>query len=275
MLNNKEDDVSMKKTVTDAAVEMVKSIPIDDNAKKIVGKEVGKTLTTITKAVNLVISPLAATVYGYETIKDFLVNTLSEKLKKVPLEDIVEPKARVVGAALESLKHLDESDDDAILKDMYANLIASSINRNVKQKAHPAFVEIIKQLDPFDVKLLEYLRVNAKAINSGNPMLTLRQYLNKDSGVQVTICKWLLPDNALKIFDMDLKKLESSIENLERLKLIFIESNRTYTNKSIYEELFNGLFYKSLRIKFGNDLDVEQGYIEITSFGDNFLTVCS
>ena len=43
------------------------------------------------------------------------------------------------------------------LREMYSNLLAKSMNSDAKTLVHPSFVEIIKQLSPFDARFLKLL----------------------------------------------------------------------------------------------------------------------
>ncbi|EMI2315278.1 DUF4393 domain-containing protein [Providencia rettgeri] len=270
---NKEPE-SMKKII-DASVDVIKSVPIDEDAKTQIGKEMGKTFITVTKAVNIALTPLSMIVYGYDNIQEFIENKLASKLKEVPPENIVTPKASVVAGAIESLKYLDDSEGDLALKDMYASLIANAINIKTNSKIHPAFAEIIKQLDPLDVKLLEYLKEHSNSYTIYYTFLKVRQRLGQDLG-ELTICKWLLMDDAMRIFDHDTQKLGSSIENLIRLQLIRSEESRWQVETLGYESIRNGVLYNSYRNLYGeNNISDTRGFLEITNFGDNFISVTS
>ena len=115
-------------------------------------KEAGKALGTVGKTVNIALSPLNAVVWGYEKIEDFVTKKVSEKLeaKQVQPEDIITPDPDIAVPTIEALRY-------SKLKDQYANLLASSMDKNSASKVHPAFVEILKQITPDEAKMLKYL----------------------------------------------------------------------------------------------------------------------
>ena len=83
-------------------------------------------------------------------LEDFK-NELEEKLSPIPEDKIVEPDLMIVGPALEAY-------DKDELRNMYLNLLTSSMNKDIKDKAHPSYVEIIRQLTPLDAKVFKRLQ---------------------------------------------------------------------------------------------------------------------
>ena len=79
---------------------------------------------------------------------------LEEKLKHIPEDKIVEPEPYVAVPAIQQLSY---SFDSEALRELYANLLASSMNVDKKDAVHPAFVDIIRQLTPSEAKLLSYI----------------------------------------------------------------------------------------------------------------------
>ena len=120
-------------------------------------KELGEGLLTIAKTINLALEPLKGMVWGYEKIQKHVFGSLAEKFSKTPKERIVTPKAIIVGPLLESLKYVES---ESHLREMYINLLATSMDKEKIQNSHPAFVEIIKQLCPDEAVLLKYISVN-------------------------------------------------------------------------------------------------------------------
>src|SRR5439155_26421315 len=114
-------------------------------------KKTGKALATVGKAINAALAPIAALVWGYDQIREFVQTRVAEKLKDIPEERIKTPRPNVVGPALEALKYTGHEDT---LKEMYANLIANSLDSETARLAHPAFVDIIKSLSPDEARIL-------------------------------------------------------------------------------------------------------------------------
>ena len=65
---------------------------------------------------------------------------VKEKLSSVPEENIVPPTPRIAVPTLQNASITEEVD----IRELYANLLANSMNKVVKDGIHPAYVEIIK-----------------------------------------------------------------------------------------------------------------------------------
>ncbi len=122
---------------------------------KATGGELGKAVFTVAKAINVVLLPIAALNYGYDRARIYFQNRfepdLKEKLANVPADEIVEPKPSIAGPIMQGLAF---SHDEDALRDMYLNLLASAMTKRAAKSAHPAFVEIIKQLTTEEAQAL-------------------------------------------------------------------------------------------------------------------------
>lgn len=74
---------------------------------------------------------------------------IAAKAETIPPEHIVEPKVSIAGPTLQGLAFTHE---EPSLKEMYLNLLATAMDGRAASLAHPAFIEIIKQLDSKDAK---------------------------------------------------------------------------------------------------------------------------
>ncbi|MEQ5728695.1 DUF4393 domain-containing protein [Providencia alcalifaciens] len=268
--DKKKSSNNFTQSATGLAVDLIKSVPVSDDAKNKAGDEIGKTLVTLTKAINVALTPVSLTIFGYERIKDFVSVTLKDKLKKVPEENIVPPKGNIVGPALENLKYLEDTPDELSLKNMYANLIANSINKDTKDIIHPAFVDIIKQLDHKDILILEEMR-NQKLIGF---ISIKRKHEDIKQGKSI-VFNFLLNNKFNATVNFDGEMLNSALENFERLKIIKIREGEYYTNNAIYDEISNESTYKHAKEKLGEFFEESKGMIEITTLGQRFLKVCT
>lgn len=133
-------------------------------------KELGKAGGTIGKAVNVCLSPVAAFVWGYEKIALWLQKTLTEKMDKVPPEQIQPPKVNIAVPIIEGLRTTGE---EPVLRDLYANLLASSMNKATASGVLPAFVTAISELSSDEAKIINLLNKGEKC-----PVVDMR--LNND-----------------------------------------------------------------------------------------------
>lgn len=184
---------------------------------------VNKALELVNKSVNTALAPISGFIWSYEKIKGFISEKVSEKLHGVPPEDIIAPKPHIAVPAIEALRYTGSEEE---LSDMYANLLASSMDIKTATNAHPSFVEIIKQMTPDEAKLMRYFS-NTSIL----PLITLRIETAGSGGHDV-----------IKHFSFFGEKAECShstlvpsyLDNLSRLGLIKIPDNYWYTDESIY-----------------------------------------
>ena len=185
---------------------------------------------------------------------------LAEKLKHIPEDKIVEPEPYVAVPALQQLSYSLDSEE---LRELYANLLASSMNIDKKGEVHPAFVDIIKQLAPDEAKLLKYF-------SSQEVIPAIEIQLKSESGKGYTVLDKLdlhIPGGMLDVYD----NYRVYVENLCRLQLIEMPQGIHYTDERLYTDLENKVVYVGIpkeRIQFGRKI------IRLTQFGAKFTEIC-
>ncbi|MBI4290393.1 MAG: DUF4393 domain-containing protein [Betaproteobacteria bacterium] len=135
--------------------EIIKAAGDNPNVKE-AGANLGQTALTITKTINNALLPLAAVNFAFDKARKYFAEKftqdLSVKASSIPPEQVIEPKASIAGPALQGLAFTHEEPN---LKDMYLSLLATAMDGRIAAEAHPAFVEIIKQLTSQEARLLE------------------------------------------------------------------------------------------------------------------------
>lgn len=86
---------------------------------------------------------------------DRLDAMVAKKLKSVPNDRIVPSPATIEAPAALQYALLGDSDEVAGLREMFANLLAASMDRDTAASAHPAFVSMISQLTPDEARILK------------------------------------------------------------------------------------------------------------------------
>jgi Abortive infection alpha len=76
---------------------------------------------------------------------------LAKRLERIPPENRATPNPRIAVPAIQALAY---SFDEKIIREMFANLLEADSKVDRKGKAHPAFVQLIKQMTPLDAKVL-------------------------------------------------------------------------------------------------------------------------
>ena len=255
-----------------AVTDLVKAVPVYEDALQPAAKELGKALQVVAKSVHIALAPVSALVWGYEQIRDFVSTKVAERLKDVPIEEIASPKANVAGPLLEALRY---AGNEPGLSDLFANLLASSMDKRTAAGAHPAFVEIIRQLTADEAKLVALFqpnynfpllnvewrfKPNQNGLTGGSTLLTNFSHLGKRAG-----CEYphLVP---------------TYIDNLCRLGLVEIPVHTHYTAQGIYDELESDpevvAIKKSIERDPVRDCVLRRGLLLVTNMGQQFAEVC-
>lgn len=160
-------------------------------------------------------------------------NEVKLGIEKIPEENIQEPKMSVVGPALEASKFYIEEDE---IRGMFAKLIASSMDKTQSINIHPSFVEIIKVLSPLDAKNLYSL------YHGRDETISKIRVTNKENDSYTDHFNHIFLGNP-ECQDNNL--IESSIDNLIRLKLVDVSYSEYKSDDSLYDKhRENELFLK-------------------------------
>lgn len=122
---------------TEAIKGVVEAVPVYQDTVQPAAKEIGTALQTVAKTLHILLAPVSALVWGYDKIKDHVATKVSSRLEGVPTERLKAPEPNVAGPALEALRYTGYQES---LRDLYTNLLATSIDSATAHEAHPAFV---------------------------------------------------------------------------------------------------------------------------------------
>lgn len=143
----------IKKTVLNTLAE-----PIANSAKNITDKPTQNIGTTLADIWYLVFGGISQAAekrklkYSY-ALQEF-EKELQDKISKIPEDKLVEPDIQVVAPALDSARYCIEK---KVLRELFSNLISSSMNTDTSEQAHPIFADTIKHLSTNDANLLTEL----------------------------------------------------------------------------------------------------------------------
>lgn len=194
---------------------------------------------------------------------------LAKDIKEIVLEDLKEPPLAIAGPALDTAKYYLEEEG---LRDMFAKLVASSMDKSKDDLIHPSFVQILKELSPIDA----------------NNLIDIKQLVNADG--YAPIVGYYIGDN---LTDKPIKHLinhifinsnerselgsqSSSIENLSRLGLIEFDYN-AHMPENYYNHLLNNNFINDRNMELIKDsqrIITKLGIIRLSAFGVRFCKVC-
>ena len=262
-MEEENKDTNVKATI-DAVTGLAKAIPVYDDAIQPAAKEIGKSLATVTKKVNIALAPIKALVWGYEKIEDYLTKRVSEKLNDIPEEDIQTPPTNIAGPAVEALRFTGHNEN---LRELYASLLAMSMNKNTIDKAHPSFVDIIKNLSTEEALILK--QFISKDIY---PKIDIQENLKDNKGQIIRFQNFTLfheVNSRLKPHN-----IPTYFDNLQRLGIIEIIKDEYLINDKLYEPLktsssISGLI-QNIEEK-GLEVNFRKGIISLTAFGKDFV----
>ncbi|WP_430488920.1 DUF4393 domain-containing protein [Rossellomorea marisflavi] len=200
-----------------------------------------------------------------QNLQDY-IKKVEEKTQSIPEENLSEPPMHIVGPAIEASKYYIDSED---LREMFANLIASSVDNRKTDITHPSFVEIIKQMSPLDASLL----MEIKSVDR-LPIAQIKLTDQEKGSIlhQNHVVNFLTAKNQYK-------NLASSLSNLYRLGLINIDYSLFLTAEDSYNYIEMHPAYKEaiekIKILYPNRfVDNQKGVFEKTPLCEDFVKVC-
>lgn len=256
------------KDTIEAVTGLVQAVPVYEDAIQPAAKEVGKSLLTVAKTINVVLAPISALVWGYEKIEGFINERLNKKLENVPEENIITPDPAIVGPSLEALRFSGNNEE---LREMYANLIANSMDSNTANNTHPGFVEIIKNMNSAEARILKHIGPVHVL-----PVIIIRSKANPDADDSIIHYKNL---SVFKEIDVYLNQtlIPSYLDNLQRLGLLEIDYGNHLTAVSEYQHLLDSsiyLEYQKVLSEANRFIDHDKGILKLTALGRQFQLVC-
>lgn len=255
-----------------------------------VAKEAGERLADI---VNLAFTPIMmARRYRDMKMEEFYIQKflteLQELFSRIPNDKIDNPPPDIVGPAVESVAKYYYSRDD--IRKMFAQLVASSMNKDTSSKVHPAFGEIIKQLSTNDIRILNSNYLFCRESNGVDDGLSkyerpICDVAYRRKSTQEIVCIAAKDYIFLQHYfpQMNEREFNLSLENLSRLNLITIDiSNDAMSDAMIYQEYEDTHFiqtqetYRSDTAFSSNEYELSliRKTLQLTDFGFSFVEMC-
>lgn len=233
------------------------------------GRQLGKAALTVSETVNTLLLPFAAVNYGVKKAKAYFTekfeNEITEKLSQVPPENVIEPKASLAAPTIQALAYSHEEID---LKDMYLNLLSTAMDDRHFENAHPAFVEIIKQMTSEEARIAKLLLPLKSALTIAMIKLEF-----KPNGNYRILLNHLLNGTSSEDQPVESPQQPAILENFIRLGLITID----YTSELHGEQTYNWVNNRPEVLRFksehhGDDREVcyQKGVLKVTEFGKKF-----
>ncbi len=268
-----ENDLSKEtKNIASVLSDVLKMAGDNPEAKQ-AAKNLGNTAVTITDTINTALLPIAAVNFAFKKAKDYFSGKFqSEFFKKtqdIPVEYITEPKPSIAAPLLQGLAFSSEEPD---LKELFLSLLKTSMDKRTQHLAHPAYVEIIKQLTAEEAGILKEFLTNE---DDQFPVIRIISREIKENLVEEIY--QILLENVPNIIINDSKfiltQTSSLIDNWIRLGLFTVDYTSILSDENAYSWFNQCKEY--IHIKEKNDdninkIEVLQGIITTTSFGKLF-----
>lgn len=231
-----------------------------------------------TKTIGKTISDAAYLKFGPSSYKADLQRLLEEyglreferrlqlSIKYIPTEKLISPDFQTVMLAMDNLEPCLNSED---LRNLFANLLAKACHADYKDLLHPSFSEILRQMSPFDAKVLKFF------VDTKPKQIISYTHFNEQSHAHYTVIPYLFeeyPESerytqvSLSISSL----LRLGILGFEEDALVYPIDDSPFMHSSFYQKC------EKERIKDStyNHSQVEGKRCIATPFGSAFISVC-
>ena len=285
----------MGDTTKDLVRTIADSVPLKEAYEDVAqpaARQAGEALGQVGALVNSALRPLKTVQLSWNTLFDRLDGWLVEKLSGVAPEEMTQPAANVVGGVVTGLLF---AQDEAALRDMFVQLLATGMTKRGALVAHPAFAEFIKQMTPLEARLVRAidrhqdiatLTVRSHDEHSSGPSRPLpRRGLSREDFAKLIeqpphegwssefrLTAVDVPDKAPPTADV-----ATGFGNLERLGLVRSSTEITLTDSSHYLKIATCERALDTYERIYSEKHVpglHPGIISVTDLGGRFIRAC-
>ena len=261
-------DESRNRDIAEAVKGIVQAVPIYEDAIQPAAKQIGKGLETIAKAMQVALEPLAGLVWGYDRFKEQFLIPVAEKLRNVPPDRITTPSFHVAGPIVEALRFTGHEES---LRELYANLLATSLDAETTKNAHPSFVDIIKNMSPDEARIIRLFATSLEF-----PVISLHSRHNVGMAYNVVVRNFSYIGREAACEHPEL--VPSYLDNLCRLGLIEIPPDRQLSDVASYEPLQSAhelaTFREQIDALGDRTVAFDRKVAVITTLGEQFCQAC-
>jgi hypothetical protein len=236
------------------------------------GKAAGETVAALAVGLrSLTLWSIASLAKGYESIKDHCVPRLAKILEDVPEERLVSPEPSVAVPALESFVLVCH---EPTLADMYVKLLATSMDSQSAEVAHPAFAEIIRQMTPDEARIIKFM-------SESHCIPTIKVFTRSKIPPRqthpITPTQIALENYYHRVPEMGIQNpgaMRVGLDNLRRLGLIEHNENKYFPESNGWDSLVNSQDVQRLKVRDDVNIMITKGGYYLTNFGYRFCLAC-
>jgi|GEM_PF-1680495 len=210
------------------------------------------------------LSGFADITWDWRQIQAFTVETIHDVItrRNIAPEDLTEPRLDITVPAIEAMRY-------SPLKREMATLIASTMDITCAHNAHPAFIEILKQVTSDEINLIAAFPAPGQVV----PMASIN-YVDRGDQVHLST-RHIVPNRFASVCD-ETKGIASYIDNLLRLNLISSPHYLSIRDDRYYREILSQAFIADFegRIPLHLKARVDRSVLSLTDFGATFRQCC-
>lgn len=245
------------------------STAVQQNVPQTIKESDGVLSTVVGFFNNVVLYPVKKANLTFRYKLEAFEKDLREKTKHIPNENLQVPPVMIAGPTLEALRY---TYDEAELREMYENLLASAMDTTKVSKVHPSFVDTIKQMSPLDAKILQ-------EISRYQQLKCFRIQFCYEQNGNKRVYTYGMPDYYVIELNgiSDNFNISSALINLRRLGVIVITNGTLHD--SDYSVIYNDSYYQSRLSQFKAinptcNAEIKNETIELDNYGLDFIKAC-
>jgi hypothetical protein len=257
-------DENKIRDAADAVKGLAEAVPVYQDIVQPAAREIGPVLG---RSVRAALAPLRGIIWGVERIEEWVCTEVAHNLKDTPPESIVTPPLVVAGPIYQSLMFTGEVPE---LRRMYAALLTTAMRQETQSLAHPAFAEMIRQMQPDEAILLQhfggerplnYPLLEVRSATPGGGYVRLQRHFGTIGWDAGCVRPNFLPEY---------------VDNLVRLGLLETPSGAFLMNVERYAPLENHAIVQGWRqqLQPGREIEFLRYILSVTSLGVQFLEAC-
>jgi hypothetical protein len=147
-------------------------VPVYADAVQPAARELGELAAAPLSLLNTALRPVKTIMLGFNLVFDNLDARLRARLAGVPAEKVVEPLPSIAGPLLFAYPFVES---EPALRELFEQLLATAMNADVQDRAHPSYVEVIKQMTADEAKLVRWItRADMPEESAAAPAVEIR-----------------------------------------------------------------------------------------------------
>lgn len=252
---------------------------IYDDGLKAPISETGKLLERIPRAINAALSDIDIWIAKKEYNVESTKKTLAIKLEAIDPNKIVSPEPYVAVPAIQAISYCMNSEE---LHTLYANLLSKAMVSDTKEKVHPSFIEIIKQMSPNDAVVLKEFSKSETPVPTATLTIVMKANGLRIMGAPFEVKESLKLISNIKSDLLSEDQIIISIDNIKRLGLITLETTQL-SGETTYDYVKQSEHYSQTYDYFtelneseqtAESIRINKKCLALTPLGQLFIDIC-